>query len=76
MHQNKFTADIRGRLDHVEALVAQGLADLNVTDPDPVHVQQRTWELLSHLMVLMPRLESPDETDWSAVGNSLIPVAR
>ena len=24
----------------------------------------------------MPRLESPDETDWSAVENSLIPVAR
>lgn len=24
----------------------------------------------------MPRLESPDETDWSAITNSLIPVAR
>ena len=24
----------------------------------------------------MPRLESPDETDWAAVANSLIPVAR
>src|SRR5206468_9212298 len=73
---NKFTADIRARLDHVEALVKQGLADLNVMDPEPAHVQQRTWELLSHLTVLMPRLEPPDETDWSAVGNSLIPVAR
>lgn len=69
---NKFTADIRARLDHVEALVKQGLAELETTGLD---VRQRTWEVLSRLTVLMPRLESPDETDWSAVGNSLIPFA-
>ncbi len=73
---NKFTADVRARLDHLEALVIQGLADLNVADPDPACVRQRTWELLSRLTVLMPRLEPPDETDWSAVQNSLIPIAR
>ena len=73
---NKFTADTRARLDHLEALVRDGLADLHVTDRDTTGVQQRTWELLSRLTVLMPRLEPPDETDWSAVQNSLIPVAR
>src|SRR5438477_415573 len=73
---NKFTADVRARLDHVEGLVKQGLADLDVPAPDTVLVQQRTWELLSRLTILMPRLEPPDETDWAMVGNSLIPVAR
>ena len=33
-------------------------------------------ELLTRLEVRMPRLESPDDTDWSNVANSLIPVAR
>src|SRR5439155_6445013 len=49
---------------------------LNVTDPDPARVRQRTWELLSRVTVLMPRLEPPDETDWAAVANSIIRVAR
>jgi hypothetical protein len=73
---NKFTADTRARLDHLEALVREGLADLHVTDRDTTGVQQSTWELLSRLTVLMARLEPPDETDWSAVQNSLIPIAR
>ncbi len=73
---NKFTAGVRGRLDQIEGLVKQALTDLGVTDPDAALVQQRTWELLSRLTVLMPRLEAPDETDWATVVNSLIPVAR
>jgi len=72
----KFTTDIRGRLDHIEGLVRKALTDLAVVDPDILLVQQRTWELLSHLTVLMPRLETPDETDWATVVNSLIPVAH
>ena len=44
--------------------------------PKTALVQQRTWQLLSSLVVLMPRLESPDETDWSTVANSLIGVSR
>lgn len=72
---NKFTADLRGRLDQIERLVKQALADVGVTDPDTTLVHRSTWELLSRLTVLMPRLEAPDETDWAAIVNSLIPVA-
>ena len=73
---NKFDSGIRSRLEHLERLVERALQDLGVASPDSVLVHQRTWELLSRLVVLMPRLESPDETDWSAVENRLIAVAR
>ena len=73
---SKFPADIRGRLDHIEALVRLALMDLGVADPDAQVVQQRTWELLSRLTVLMPRLETPAEADWAAVTNALISAAR
>ena len=72
----KFSAGVRGRLDQIEALVKLALMDLGVADPGAQVVQQRTWELLSRLIVLMPRLETPDEADWAAVTNALIPVAR
>ena len=73
---NKFDSGIRSRLEHLARLVEQALQDLGVASPDSVLVRQRTWQLLSRLAVLMPRLESPDETDWSAVENRLIAVAR
>ena len=73
---NKFAAGIRDRLDHVEKLVRYALRDIGGGEPDETLVQHRTWQMLSVLTVLMPRLESPDETDWAAVKNSLIPVAR
>lgn len=60
---HRFTADVPGLLDQLERLVKQALADHGVTDPDTALVQQRTWELLSRLTVLMPWLEAPDETD-------------
>jgi DNA-binding transcriptional ArsR family regulator len=72
----KFSAGVRGRLDQIGALVRLALIDLGVANPDQQVVRQRTWELLSHLIVLMPRLETPDEADWAAVTNALIPVAR
>jgi hypothetical protein len=73
---SKFSAGVRGRLDQIEALVRLALMDLGVADPGAQVVQQRAWELLSRLIVLMPRLETPDEADWAAVTNALIPVAR
>ena len=73
---NRFDAGVRNRLGHVEKLVKRALQDPDGTEPDTALVRQRTWQLLSRLVVLMPRLESPDETDWSAVENSLIAVAR
>jgi hypothetical protein len=73
---NKYTAEVRGRLDQVEALVKAALTGLGAADPDDALVQERTWELLSRLTVLMPRLEAPDETDWARIVNSLVVVAR
>ena len=72
---SKFDAGIRSRLDQFEKLVKHALKDLGA-EPEKALVQRRAWQLLSRLSVLMPRIESPDETDWSAVANSLTPVAR
>lgn len=73
---NKFRAEIRGRLEQIEGLVGKSLNDLGVAAPDTALVQQRTWELLYRLTIVMPRLESPDESDWAAILNSLVSVAR
>ena len=72
----KFPAALQGRLAQVASLVECALQDLSVATTDAALIQQRTWELLSRLEVSMPQLESPDETDWAGVANSLIPVAR
>ena len=72
----KFGAGIRGRFDHVEKLVKHALGNLGAAETDTVQVQQHVWQLLAGLSVSMPRLEAPDETDWSAVTDNLIPVAR
>ena len=73
---NKFDTGIRGRLGQIEALVGSALRDLGVAEPSVELTRDRTWQLLAKLTVLMPRLESPDETDWAAVANSLVAVAR
>ena len=73
---NRFTANVRNRLDHIGTLVERALKDLGTSEPEMQLVQERTWQLLSNLVIRMPRLESPDETDWSAIENSLISVAR
>ena len=73
---NKFDAGVRRRLDQMQRLVETALHDLGDAEVDSALVQRRMWQLLSRLSVLMPRLESPDEKDWSAVENSLISVAR
>jgi DNA-binding transcriptional ArsR family regulator len=72
----KFSSRVRDRLSSVESLVQLALADLSSTDPDSQTVQDRTWQLLSRLHVLMPRLEAPDEADWATVTNALRPVAQ
>ena len=72
----KFGATLRKRLNHLEKLVQHALDDLGLAEAGAALARERTWLLLSRLTVLMPRLESPDETDWSAVVNSLTRVAR
>lgn len=72
---NKFPSTLRERLKQVEALVKHALVELGFGEPAVDIVEQRTWELLSRLTVLMLRLESPDETDWATVVNALTSVA-
>ena len=72
----KFNAGVRGRLDHAQELVRHALRSISGAEPDRALVRQRTWQLLACLAVRMPRLESPDETDWATVANSLVPTAR
>ena len=71
----KFRSELRRRLDHLLRLVKRALEDLGVEGPDDGLIRQRTWELLCGLEVLMPRFESPDDTDWAAVLNDLTGVA-
>ena len=72
----KFDSGFRHRLHHLEKLIQHALDDLGVTEASEASIRERTWQLLSMLAVLMPRLEPPDETDWSGVVNNLRSVAR
>ena len=72
---SKFGSGIRARLSQLEKLVGHALHDLNVADTGENFIQERTWQLLSRLTVLMPRVESPDETDWDEIVNRLKTVA-
>jgi biotin operon repressor len=74
--QGKFAGAVRDRLNQIEALVGLALVDLGETGPSTAIVRERTWELLSRLVVLMPRLETPNDGDWAAVTTALIPSAR
>ena len=69
----RFSARLRGRLTQLQLLVEFALRDLLL---DASLVQRFTWKLLARLTVRMPRLEPPDETDWSDVTNALTHVAR
>ena len=72
----KFDVAVRGRLDQLQRLVEHALHELCNVEAGTALVESHTWQLLSRLTVLMPRLESPDETDWSRVVNSLTRVVR
>jgi hypothetical protein len=72
----KFKNAIVVRLKSLKTLVTAALKDLGTGDPDDALAQLHTWELLSRLSVLMPRLEQPDVSDWSTTANRLVPVAR
>jgi len=74
--EGKFLRAVRERLVQIEKLVKLALIDLGFARPSQEVVEHRTWELLSRLTVIMPRLETPNEADWAAVTNALIPFAR
>ncbi len=72
----KFNAGVQRRLKQVEGLVRRALVDLGVQDPPTGVVEQRTWELLSRLIVLSPRMEAPDDTDWAELPRMLRSSSR
>ena len=71
----KFDAALRKRLHHLESLVQHALNELGITGVGSALVQERTWQMLARLTVLMPRLEPPDDADWAGVANNLRAVA-
>jgi len=72
----KFSAKLRDRLDHLENIVKDILADPNTSEISQRLAEKRTWQILSKLTVSMLRLEPPDETDWCSVVNSLRLIVR
>ncbi|WP_420638708.1 hypothetical protein [Candidatus Poriferisocius sp.] len=61
--------ELRSRYEHVRDLVAAAL-------PSDGDAAATTWQLFERLHVSMPRLESPDEADWTALLTELESWAR
>lgn len=66
----RFDQSVRNRLGPLVALVATGLASLNLPHAE-ADARSATWKLLSRLTVLQPRYETPDLTDWEQLINVL-----
>ncbi|OGS00608.1 MAG: hypothetical protein A2V88_17160, partial [Elusimicrobia bacterium RBG_16_66_12] len=71
----RFKATLVKRLEHVINLVTQQLGAAGL-EASRMAAETTTWELLSRLDVLMPRLEDPDDTDWQELLNDLEPWGR
>ena len=71
----KFRKALVTRLHHLVNLVKKGLAALGETASVDI-AERATWDLLSRLYVLMPRVEAPDETDWEELLCRLEPWSR
>lgn len=67
----KFDKAVRHRLQHLRSLVERALKDLRIPVSSQEFADEHSWRLLSNFDVLMPRLEAPDETDWTRVLDSL-----
>jgi len=68
--RGKFGKEVRERLDHFVNLVKTGLAALG-EEKSVSAAETAAFALLSRLHVLMPRVESPDESDWNELLNKL-----
>lgn len=68
----RFRQALKDRLTHLKALVK---ANLEACDQDSSAnaIDTASWLVLSQLHVLMPRLEPPDELDWTCLLNQLGP---
>ena len=71
----RFKRAVVDRLDHLMNLVTAQLQAVG-SDASPAAGETATWQLLTRLEVLMPRLEVPDESDWNDLLNDLQPWAR
>ncbi len=71
----RFRQVLKDRLTHLKALVKANLEALDQDSSDNA-VDAASWLLLSQLHVLMPRLEPPDELDWTGLLDQLGPWAR
>ncbi len=77
----RFRQELQSRLGHFEALVTYAFGDLTVKPvgllmEGVVDVKFITWLVLTHLWVISPRLESPDETDWTHLADVLGPMSQ
>ena len=70
----KFDKSHRSRLGQLCSLVQHALEDLGESAHARDLVEQHTWRLLTNLVVLMPRLEAPENTDWTRVADTLMAV--
>lgn len=68
-----FRQALRERLDHLLGLTEHYLLADSAGESRLAEAKILTWELLSHLEVVMPRLEPPDETDWARLLDQLEP---
>ena len=69
--EGRLSQPIRGRHRHLRQMV---LAALDETSTD-AEVLELTWKLLTRLRILGFKLQSPDESDWTAVATSLDGIA-
>ncbi|WP_346535610.1 ATP-binding protein [Micromonospora sp. DPT] len=69
--EGRWSQRVRGRYHHLRRMVAKPLEK----EPDDTEVGERTWILLTRLHILGFRVQSRDESDWSAVASSLDGVA-
>ena len=72
----RFPRELRDRLGYLKTMVADALNTLKVENADDALARDTTCQLLSRLYVLMPDVEEPDVSDWSAAQNRLVAVAR
>lgn len=79
--EGRFRAPLTGRLGHVKQLVTDALADIGQQPPQLLldgnfEADYLTWLVLTSLWVTFPRVESPDEADWGATADMLVPRSR
>ncbi|WP_230554382.1 ATP-binding protein [Salinispora arenicola] len=67
----RWSQPTRARYLHLRRMVAMPLGK----EPADTEVRERTWALLTRLHILGFKVQSPDESDWTAVASSLDGIA-